>query len=125
VSHLFFHHAKSASPPGFLGSMNAKIVDDCSQDAILAAPLWIGLLVHSKSQLPETLNDRHGDAALTNSQDPASMSSFNLSILQAMWKWSFYRSLDLNLWYILLITAIGVGLVFGIDSMYKAIRKRK
>jgi hypothetical protein len=39
--------------------------------------------------------------------------------------WRLIPNADLNIGYILLFGAIGIGLVYGIDSIYRRVKKRK
>jgi hypothetical protein len=36
-----------------------------------------------------------------------------------MFKWALYNNTDLNLMYILLFGAIGIGLIYSVDFIYK------
>ena len=40
-----------------------------------------------------------------------------------MWKWQFVKDFDISLWYIVLLTTIGVGVVYAIDFIYRKIEK--
>ncbi len=42
-----------------------------------------------------------------------------------MWKWSLLRNADINLLYILVFAVAGIGLVYGIDGIYRRVKKRK
>lgn len=40
-----------------------------------------------------------------------------------MWKWQLVKDVDVSFWYIIFFTAIGLGLVYGINFIYRKIKK--
>jgi preprotein translocase subunit SecE len=41
-----------------------------------------------------------------------------------MWKWSLMRNAHVNLLHILLFTAIGIGLIYSIDFIFRKIKNK-
>lgn len=41
-----------------------------------------------------------------------------------MWKWFLTRNANIDVLYIIVFTAIGIGLVYGIDFLYRRIKRK-